>query len=140
VAGANNFIVSNGALTANLPGTLNNAGQNYTQQAAKQLLDNNSADENSAFLKLAQRLIQQQDAAVANPAVIRANIPEQGRMLTFKRAVVVDKWADLAVSLEMRAAQAVSWGGRLLALGAVGLLVAGFLLLARVLVRRNGGR
>ena len=80
--------------TARLNGTLNNvrnnSSANYSQQDAKQIIDNNSADENAALMKLAGRLIQQQDAAVANPAVIRANIPEQGRLLTFKRAVVVD--------------------------------------------------
>jgi hypothetical protein len=79
----------------------NTAADRYTQQDAQQLIARNSADENTAFQKLAERLIQQQDAAVANPAVIRANVPEQGRCLTFKRAVVVDSWADLNVRLNL---------------------------------------
>jgi hypothetical protein len=104
---------------------------NYTQQDAKQIIDNNSADENAALMKLANRLIQQQDAAVPNPAVIRANIPEQGRLLTFKRAVVVEKSADLNIGLHVHTANAVSWGLRAAVLTLVALVLAGFALLAR---------
>ena len=109
----------------------NNKDANYTQQDAKQIIDNNSADENAAFMKLAERLVQQQDAAVANPAVIRANIPEQGRLLTFKRAVVVDTWADLNIGLKARTAAVTSWGVRLLVLAVTALVLAGLGLLAR---------
>jgi hypothetical protein len=87
---------------------------NYTQQDAKAIIDRNTADENAAFMRLAQRLIQQQEAAVSSPAVIRASIPEQGRLFTFKRAVVVDTWADLNIRLEAGAAKAASWSTRLL--------------------------
>jgi len=113
----------------------NNKDANYTQQDAKQIIDNNSTDENAALMKLADRLIQQQDAAVANPAVIRANIPEQGRLLTFKRAVVVDTWADLNIALHARTASGVSWEIRAAVLALVGLVLAGFALLARGLVK-----
>jgi hypothetical protein len=113
----------------------NNKEANYTQQDAKQIIDNNSADENAALMKLADRLIQQQDAAVASPAVIRANIPEQGRLLTFKRAVVVDTWADLNIALHARTAQGVAWGFRAAVLALVALVLAGFALLARGLVK-----
>ncbi|HUC86174.1 MAG TPA: hypothetical protein VL970_13340, partial [Candidatus Acidoferrales bacterium] len=85
----------------------------------------------AALMKLADRLIKQQDAAVANPAVIRANIPEQGRLLTFKRAVVVDTWADLNIAVQARTARAVSWNTRLAVLALTGLVLAGFTLLAR---------
>jgi hypothetical protein len=117
VATANNLNVNAGAANANLPGMGNNGTVNYSQSDAKQIIDNNSADENSAFMKLADRLIKQQDAAIANPAVIRANIPQQGRLLTFKRAVVVDTWADLGINLVAHSANAVSWGARSLVLG-----------------------
>ena len=83
---------------------------NYTQQDARDILDRNSADDNAAFMKLAERLIQQQDAAVTAPAALRASIPEQGRVLTFKRAVVVDPWADLKIDLKASAARVASWG------------------------------
>ena len=119
------------AVNGTLNNLRNNGFANYTQQDAKQIIDNNSADENSAFMKLAERLIQQQDAAVANPAVIRANVPEQGRLLTFKRAVVVDTWADLNINLAARTVSAVPWSLRLAALAVTALLLAGLGLLAR---------
>src|SRR5262249_45696378 len=76
----------------------------YTQQDAKDLIERNTADDNAAFSKLAERLIQQQDAAVNNASALRATLPQQGRVLTFKRAVVVDTWADLKVTVEASAA------------------------------------
>ena len=68
---------------------------NYTQQDAKAIIDRNTADDNAAFMRLAERLIQQQDAAVSAPAALRVSLPQQGRVLTFKRAVAVDPGADL---------------------------------------------
>jgi hypothetical protein len=109
----------------------NNKDANYTQQDAQQIFGNNSADDNGALTKLAERLIQQQDAAVANPAVIRASIPEQGRLLTFKRAVVVETWADLNVGLEARTANVAPWSARLLVLAVSALVLALLGLLAR---------
>jgi hypothetical protein len=120
-----------GAVGGRLNQLRNNKDANYTQQDLKQIIDNNSEDENAAFKKLAEQLIQQQDAAVANPAVIRANIPEQGRLLTFKRAVVVDPWADLSIGLKARAANAAPWTVRLLVLAISALVLAGLGLLAR---------
>ena len=81
----------------------------YTQQDAKQILDRNSADENAAFTLLAERLIQQQDAAVSSPAIIQASIPEQGRLLTFSRAVAVDNFADLQIGIKAKAATSAPW-------------------------------
>jgi len=124
-----------GAVGGKLNELRNNKEANYTQQDAQRIIDNNSADENAAFMKLAERLIQQQDAAVANAAAIRANIPEQGRLLTFKRAVVVDTWADLGINLQTRAANAVSWNARLLMLVLTGLVLGGFGLFARRLAK-----
>ncbi len=99
---------------------------NYTQQDAKDIIDRNGADENAAYMRLAERLVQQQDAAVSSPAGIRANIPEQGRVLTFKRAVLVDTWADLKIGLEARAIRAASAGVRILILAGTVVLLAGF--------------
>ncbi|HZV34257.1 MAG TPA: hypothetical protein VFB72_06735, partial [Verrucomicrobiae bacterium] len=96
----------------------------YTQQDAKDIIERNSADENAAFMRLAERLIQQQDAAVSSPAAIRANVPEEGRLLTFKRAVSVDPSTDLRINLETVATQAAPWGARLLVL-ALTLLICG---------------
>ncbi len=97
---------------------------NYTQQDAKQLLDNNSADENAVLTKLAERLIQQQDAAVSAPAVIQASIPEQGRLLTFGRSVAVDPQAALTVDLEMRASGPASLPARIVTLLVSAALIA----------------
>jgi hypothetical protein len=129
---------NNSAISGKLLDLRNKGEANYTQSDAKQIIDNNSADENAALMKLAGRLIQQQDAAVANPAVIRANIPEQGRLLTFKRAVVVDTWADLNIGLQTRSASPMSWKARVLALVATALVLAGLSLFARILLRRTG--
>jgi hypothetical protein len=114
-----------GAVNSTLNKLRNNGTANYSQSDAKQIIDNNSADENAALMKLAGRLIQQQDAAVANPAVIRANIPEQGRLLTFKRSVVVDTQADLGIQIYARTASAASWGTRLCVLLITALVLAG---------------
>jgi hypothetical protein len=104
---------------------------NYTQQDAKDLIDRNTADDNAAFLRLAERLIQQQDAAVNRPAALRASIPEQGRVLTFRRAVVVDRWADLQINLEAVTRRAASWGLRLLVLSGTLVLLTLFVWVGR---------
>jgi hypothetical protein len=93
---------------ANLRDAINRKEATYTQQQAKQIIESNTADENAAFMKLAERLVQQQDAAIAAPAVIRASIPQQGRLLTFHRAVLVDPWADLQLGLKTTANNAAS--------------------------------
>ncbi len=103
----------------------------YTQQDAKDIIERNSADENAAFMRLAERLIQQQDAAVSSPAAIRANIPEQGRMLTFTRAVVVDPWADLHIGLDAVAVRAASWTVRILILCGTFIILSLFAFAAR---------
>lgn len=99
---------------------------NFTPQDAKAILERNSSEDNAAFVRLAQRMIQQQDAAVSSPAALRATIPEQGRLLTFRRAVLVDPWAELRIDLEARAARTASGGLRFLILAGTGL---GFILL-----------
>jgi hypothetical protein len=98
----------------------------YTQQDAKDIIDRNTADDNAAYMRLAERLIQQQDAAVSSPSALRANIPEQGRVLTFRRSVVVDTWADLSIALQAKAVKAASWGIRLLILAATLVMLALF--------------
>lgn len=85
----------------------------YTQQQAKQLIDANTADDNASLVKLAERIIQQQDAAVPAPAAIRASIPQQGRMLTFSRTVQVDTSSDLAIRLTASVERAAPFSTRL---------------------------
>jgi hypothetical protein len=108
-----------GALGGRLRDLRSRPEGNYTQQDAKDIIDINSADENANFMRLAEKLIQQQDAAVSTPAAIRASIPEQGRVLTFKRAVAVEPWADLQIGLRMAMTQTAPMTLRLLVLGGV---------------------
>jgi hypothetical protein len=96
----------------------------YTQQEAKQIFEGNTAEDNAAFTRLAERIIQQQDAAVSAPAAIRASIPQQGRLLTFRRAVQVQPNADLTLGLEARAARTASASTRLLVLAGTFLILA----------------
>jgi hypothetical protein len=103
----------------------------YTQQDAKDIIDRNTADENAADMHLAERLIQQQDAAVTSATAIRATIPEQGRVLTFKRAMLVDKWADLSIALKVSAAKAAPWTARSSILGLTLALLVVFGFIAR---------
>jgi len=63
---------------------------NYTQQQAKQLLEQTSSEDNAAFMRLADRLVRQQDAAVSKADAIRATLPVQGRSVTFTRALQVN--------------------------------------------------
>ena len=99
---------------------------NYTQQDAKDLMDRNPAEENTALMRCAERLIQQQDAAVTNPATIQASIPEQGRLLTFSRSVAVDNFAELKIGLEAKAVASAGWFKRLLILAGTALVLGLF--------------
>jgi hypothetical protein len=121
----------NDAVSTKLRDLRNRRDVNYTQEDAQQIIDRNNADENAALMRLAERLIQQQDAAVTSPAMIRANLPEQGQLLTFKRSVVVDPWADLNISLKATAVPSVSLGAEGLMLLATALAMLGFGWLAR---------
>jgi len=89
-------------------------------------------------MKLAGRIIQQQDAAIGSPAMIHASLPEQGRLLTFKRSVVVNAGADLNIGLKGTATTAVSRGLRLFVLLATALVMLGFAWGARSLAKRTG--
>lgn len=123
---------SEGAAGAGKLGELRNRKDNaYTQQEAKQILEGNSAEQNDAFLRVAERLVQQQDAAVAAPAAIRATIPQQGRVLTFKRAVQVDRNADLRLAIEATSARAASGGVRFFMLAGLVVVLGVLRLLGR---------
>jgi hypothetical protein len=111
---------------------------NYTQQDAKAIIDRNTVEENAVFMRLAQRLIQQQDAAVSSAAAIRAAIPEQGRLLTFKRALAVNQGADLNIGLKASAVKAASWGMRVLVLAITALALAGIGWFARRFAGNQG--
>jgi len=113
-----------GAVGGKLRDLRNRPELNYTQQDAKDIIDVNSADDNAAFVRLAEKLIQQQDAAVVSPAAIRANIPEQGQLLTFRRAVAVDAWADLKIGLQASMTKTASVGVRVMIVAGIALAFA----------------
>lgn len=112
-----------GVNAGNLKELRNRKDLSYTQQEAKQIIDANNADDNAVLMRLAERIVQQQDAAVPNPAEIRATIPQQGRLLTFRRTVQVDTFADLNIQLDAVAFRAASTGMRA---GLLMALLAGF--------------
>ncbi len=117
---------NNGVLGEKLKVLRNRRDLSYTQQEAKDILDVNSADDNAAFVRLAEKLIQQQDAAANNPAAIRASIPQQGQLLTFHRAVAVDARADLKIGLRASMVASAPTGLRLLTLAVVFLVFRWF--------------
>jgi hypothetical protein len=121
-----------GALGGKLRDLRNRPELNYTQQDAKDILDSNSADENAVDVSLAEKLIQQQDAAVSHPAGIRASIPQQGRLLTFQRAVAVDPWTDLRIGLNASIARTASFHTELLVLAGALFAFALFAVAARL--------
>jgi hypothetical protein len=108
----------------------------YTQELAREILAGNTAEENAVMMKLAERLVQQQEAAVPSPAAIRASVPEGGKLLTFSRALLVDDYAPLDLRIQARAQAAASSGWQMAVLGGT-LLV--FLLLGLV-ARPNPAR
>jgi len=110
-------------------------GVRYTQQDARDLMDRNTADENAAFMKLAERLIQQQEAATVSASALRATLPEQGRVLSFKRSVLVDPMAPLRLELEASVRGAGVPGMRLFVVGGVFVVLLVLLFGARSIVR-----
>jgi hypothetical protein len=114
------------APAGNLKELRNRREVNYTQQEAKQLIEANSADDNATLLRLAERIVQQQDAAVPVPTAIRATVPQQGKLLTFRRTVQVDDFADLDLRLKATSARAAPWGFRVALLAGLFAVMAGF--------------
>jgi hypothetical protein len=74
----------------------------YTQQQAQEALEQNPAEDNTALMKLAERVVSQQDAGTASPDAIRAALPMQGRQLIFKGSLQVNEWADMQIKLDTR--------------------------------------
>jgi len=80
----------------------------YTQEQAREILDRNSAEENAVQMRLAERLVQQQEAASPSPAALRAAVPEGGRLVSFTRSLLVDPYADLSFQLRAQAPATIS--------------------------------
>lgn len=96
----------------------------------KDILARNTSDDNAALMKLAERIVQQQDAAVARPNAIRASVPEQGNVLVFRRAVLVDPWAPLDLKIEAQTTRPAAFAVRFLVLVGIAALFGLFMLVA----------
>jgi hypothetical protein len=125
-----------GALSGKLRDLKANKEASYTQQDAKDIIDRNTSDENAAFMRLAERLIQQQDAAAPSPAAMHASIPEQGRILTFKRAVLVNSWSELKIALKAGPVAPSGWTTRMWILIGIFLVMAFLTSLANQEIKR----
>ncbi len=99
----------------------------YTQQQAQQALDQNAAEDNATLMRLAERLIRQQDAGIAKPESIHAALPAQGKQLTFTGSLQVKEWSDLRVKLDTRTLSSHPWA---LHLGMLIFLFAGLCVVA----------
>ncbi len=73
---------------------------NYTDQAKKEVLRGNSAEENETLRLLAARLIDQQQAVPGNPQAIQTLLPQQGQVVTFTRSLQINDQADLSIQLK----------------------------------------
>lgn len=94
-------VAGDNATLAQVPANLRDgATPAYTQQEAKSLIERNTAEDAAAQRKLVERLIQQQETVVAQPAAIRASLPEQGQRLSFTRGLQVEAWSDLRITLQ----------------------------------------
>ena len=127
---------ANGAF-AEKPGLANNSvaiqsvGQElrYTDKQVREALNQNPAEANKALMKLAEQLVEQQEAAHASPEAIQAALPEYGQRLVFTRSMIVDgKSEDLNLALEVSELGSSSRGGRFLFL--IGTLLVFALLMA----------
>ncbi len=85
----------------------------YKQDQVEQILGRNTPEDNANLLRLAERLIRQQEAAVARPSAIHVSLPALGQPLQFAGSLQVDPWADLQIQLDARVRTPRLWFGRL---------------------------
>jgi len=79
-----------------------NGADNWRPQELDEMLQENSADQNTAFRRIAERLVEQQLAAEPAPRAIQVTIPKRGKILKFTRSVQVDGQTPLGLELEFR--------------------------------------
>lgn len=76
-------------------------GTNFNPQQMDQLLQGNTAEENTALRGIAGRIVEQQLAAEPPPGAIDVTIPESGNILTFTRSIQVDGESALRLKLDL---------------------------------------
>ncbi|MBC8245287.1 MAG: hypothetical protein H8E20_12930 [Verrucomicrobia bacterium] len=62
-------------------------GVKYTQAQVKQVMDLNTIEDNTAFRRLAERIVRQQEAIEAETGAIQATLPGVGQVLNFSQSV-----------------------------------------------------
>ncbi len=89
----NNFLINNGVVSqqieqqqAAIP-LQQGKGVNYTQAQVKQIMELNTIEDNSAFRRLAERIVRQQEAIEAEAGAIQATLPGVGQVLSFSQSV-----------------------------------------------------
>jgi hypothetical protein len=107
----NNFLINNGVVSqqieqqqAAIP-LQQGKGVNYTQAQVKQIMELNTAEDNSAFRRLAERIVRQQEAIEAEAGAIQATLPGVGQVLRFSQSVQ-GKGGELRVEFTAKAAGA----------------------------------
>ncbi len=73
----------------------------YTQQQAKDFIEQTGSEDNAALMRLADRLVKQQQAAVRKVEAIHATLPQQGRKVVFTRSLQVDSLSPLEIGLDI---------------------------------------
>jgi hypothetical protein len=81
----------------------------YTQQQVQQALEQNPAEDNAVLVRLAERLIKQQESDASKPESIRAALPAQGKRLTFTGSLQVKEWTPLGVKLDAKSVRPSNW-------------------------------
>ena len=101
-------------------------GVNYTQAQVKQVMDLNTIEDNTAFRRLAERIVRQQEAIEAETGAIKATLPRVGQVLNFSQSVQGKGSPELRVVLTAKP------GGEGFPTGKLGLLLALFIALGLI--------
>jgi len=90
-----------GQVVADNANPLLNDDTNYNQAQAEAIFARNTTEENAVLRRLAERIIDQQQAADPAPEGIELTIPDDGNVVTFRRALQVAGDAPLLLELEV---------------------------------------
>jgi len=74
---------------------------NYNPQEYDQMVQGNSAEQNTELNGIATRIVDQQLAAEPAPGAVDVTMPERGQVLTFTRTMQVDGNAPLKLELRV---------------------------------------
>ena len=75
----------------------------YTQAQVKQVMDLNTIEDNTAFRRLAERIVRQQEAIEAETGAIQATLPGVGQVLNFSQSVQGKGSRELRIVLKAEA-------------------------------------